>query len=72
MWWDLARSSLGDSSKESESSLGMRREIAGKKTRGLATRFPAVVRVCGRFDLHPKKIGSGCRYAARRKTQKWT
>ncbi|RWV79943.1 hypothetical protein GW17_00058856 [Ensete ventricosum] len=72
MRWDLARSSLGDSPKESRRSLGTRREIAGKKTRGLAARLPAIVRVCGRFDLHPKKIGSRCRYASRRKTRKWT
>ncbi|RWW45027.1 hypothetical protein BHE74_00049166 [Ensete ventricosum] len=24
------------------------------------------------FDLHPKKIGSGCRCASRRRTRKWT
>ncbi|RZS20237.1 hypothetical protein BHM03_00052727 [Ensete ventricosum] len=47
MRWDLARSSLGDSPKESRRSLGTRREIAGKKTRGLAARLPAIVRVCG-------------------------
>ncbi|RWW17140.1 hypothetical protein BHE74_00054063 [Ensete ventricosum] len=31
-----------------------------------------IARVCGRFDLHPKKIGSGCRCASRRRTRKWT
>ncbi|RZR88898.1 hypothetical protein BHM03_00016547 [Ensete ventricosum] len=46
MRWDLAGSSLGDSSKESGSSLGTRREIAGKKTGGLATRLSEVVGVC--------------------------
>ncbi|RZS11215.1 hypothetical protein BHM03_00042529, partial [Ensete ventricosum] len=40
MRWDLARSSLGDSPKELGSSLGTQREIAEKKTRGLATRLP--------------------------------
>ncbi|RZR81358.1 hypothetical protein BHM03_00007556 [Ensete ventricosum] len=30
-----------------------------------------IIEVYGRFDLHPKKIGSGCRCASRR-TQKWT
>ncbi|RRT58420.1 hypothetical protein B296_00002160 [Ensete ventricosum] len=28
--------------------------------------------VWGRFDLHPKKISSGCRCASRRRTRKWT
>ncbi|RWW06371.1 hypothetical protein GW17_00030308 [Ensete ventricosum] len=45
--WDLARSSLGDSPKESGSSLGMRREIARKKTRGLAVRLSEVAGICG-------------------------
>ncbi|RWV77054.1 hypothetical protein GW17_00062174 [Ensete ventricosum] len=45
--WDLAGSSLGDSPKESRSSLGTRREIAGKKIGGLAVRLPEVARVCG-------------------------
>ncbi|RRT36799.1 hypothetical protein B296_00055776 [Ensete ventricosum] len=44
--WDLARSSLGDSPKESGSSLGMQREIIGKKTRGLAARLSEVAGVC--------------------------
>ncbi|RRT67225.1 hypothetical protein B296_00006697 [Ensete ventricosum] len=47
MRWDLAGSSLGDSPKESRSSLGTRREIFGKKTRGLAARLPEVAGVCG-------------------------
>ncbi|RRT31766.1 hypothetical protein B296_00041013 [Ensete ventricosum] len=72
MWWDIVESSLGDSPKESGSSLGTRREIAGKKTEGLTIRLPEVARVCGRFDLHPKKISSGCRCASRRRTRKWT
>ncbi|RWW05444.1 hypothetical protein GW17_00031282 [Ensete ventricosum] len=71
MRWDLAESSLGDSPKELGSLLGMEREIVGKKTRGLAARLPEVTGVCRRFDLHPKKIGSGCRCASRR-TRKWT
>ncbi|RRT32406.1 hypothetical protein B296_00058555 [Ensete ventricosum] len=71
MRWDLARSSLGDSSKKLGSSLGTQREIAGKKTRGLATRLPDVAGVCRRFDLHTKKIGSGCQCTSRR-THKWT
>ncbi|RZS27436.1 hypothetical protein BHM03_00060897 [Ensete ventricosum] len=70
MRWDLAGSSLGDSPKESGSSLGTQREIAGKKTGGLVARLLEVVGVCGRFDLHPKKIGSGCRCASRR-ARKW-
>ncbi|RWV78469.1 hypothetical protein GW17_00060563 [Ensete ventricosum] len=95
MRWDLVGSSLGDSSKESGSSLGTRREIVGKKTGGLVARLPKVAKICGSkpsvsggwttctssfqrvnrpypgFDLHPKKIGSGCRCASRR-TRKWT
>ncbi|RZS28947.1 hypothetical protein BHM03_00062599 [Ensete ventricosum] len=39
MRWDLAGSSLGDLSKESGSSLGTRRVIAGKKTGGLTVRL---------------------------------
>ncbi|RZS15075.1 hypothetical protein BHM03_00046855 [Ensete ventricosum] len=35
MWWDLAGSSLGDSPKEPGSSLGMRREIAGRRPEDL-------------------------------------
>ncbi|RZR99195.1 hypothetical protein BHM03_00028709 [Ensete ventricosum] len=72
MQWDLVGSSLGDSSKESGSSLGTRREITRKKTRGLATRLSEVAGVCGRFDLYPKKIGSGRRCTSRRRTRKWT
>ncbi|RZS24535.1 hypothetical protein BHM03_00057615 [Ensete ventricosum] len=71
MRWDLTRSSLGDSPKESGSSLGTRREITGKKTEGLVARLPEVAGVCGRFDLHPKKICSRCRCASRRRTRKW-
>ncbi|RWV83859.1 hypothetical protein GW17_00054480 [Ensete ventricosum] len=44
---DLAGSLLGDSKKESRSSLGTRREIVGKKTGGLAARLPEVAGVCG-------------------------
>ncbi|RWV77577.1 hypothetical protein GW17_00061568 [Ensete ventricosum] len=47
MWWDLAGSSLGDLLKESGSSLETRKEIAGKKTGGLAAKLPEVARVCG-------------------------
>ncbi|RWV85871.1 hypothetical protein GW17_00052301 [Ensete ventricosum] len=47
MQWDFAGSSLGDSPKESRSSLGTRREITGKKTGGLAARLPEVAGVCG-------------------------
>ncbi|RZS24328.1 hypothetical protein BHM03_00057384 [Ensete ventricosum] len=46
MRWDLVGSSLGDSPKESRSSLGTRKEIAGKKTGGLTVRLPEVARVC--------------------------
>ncbi|RWV79690.1 hypothetical protein GW17_00059136 [Ensete ventricosum] len=45
MRWDLAGSSLGDSLKELGSSLGTRREIAGKKTGGLAVRLSKVAGV---------------------------
>ncbi|RWV82083.1 hypothetical protein GW17_00056447 [Ensete ventricosum] len=48
MRWDLTRSSLGDSPKESGSSLGMRREIVGKKIGGLAARLPEYA---GGFDI---------------------
>ncbi|RRT32357.1 hypothetical protein B296_00052813 [Ensete ventricosum] len=47
MRWDLARSSLEDSSKGSGSSLGTRREIAGKKTGGLAARMLKAAGLCG-------------------------
>ncbi|RRT53348.1 hypothetical protein B296_00026977 [Ensete ventricosum] len=47
IWWDIAGNSLGDSPKESGSSLGTRREIAEKKTRGLAVRLLEVAGVCG-------------------------
>ncbi|RRT42403.1 hypothetical protein B296_00041390, partial [Ensete ventricosum] len=46
MRWDLVGSPLGDSPKESGSSLGTRREIAGKKTGGLAVRLREVARLC--------------------------
>ncbi|RRT42720.1 hypothetical protein B296_00039403 [Ensete ventricosum] len=72
MQWDLAESSLGDLPKELGSLLETRREIVGKKTGGLAARLPEVAGVCGRFDLHPKKISSECRCASRRRTRKWT
>ncbi|RWV90071.1 hypothetical protein BHE74_00049600 [Ensete ventricosum] len=72
MRWDLAGSSLGDSPKESGNSPGTRREITGKKTEGLATRLSEVTEICRRFDLHPKKISSGCRCASRKRTRKWT
>ncbi|RWW42944.1 hypothetical protein BHE74_00051449, partial [Ensete ventricosum] len=48
---DLVGSSLGDSPKESGSSLGTRREIAGKKTGRLVARLSEVVGVCGRREL---------------------
>ncbi|RWV98979.1 hypothetical protein GW17_00038144 [Ensete ventricosum] len=51
MQWDLTGSSLGDSPKESGSSLGTRREIAGKKIRGLAARLLEVARVCGNLAM---------------------
>ncbi|RWV99839.1 hypothetical protein GW17_00037234 [Ensete ventricosum] len=72
MRWDLTRSLLEDSPKESGSSLGTRREITRKKTGRLAVRLSEVAGVCGRFDLYPKKIGSGCRCASRMRTRKWT
>ncbi|RWV79728.1 hypothetical protein GW17_00059087 [Ensete ventricosum] len=43
-WQKIIR---GDSPKESESSLGSQREIAGKKTGGLAVRLLEVAGVCG-------------------------
>ncbi|RRT38899.1 hypothetical protein B296_00027765 [Ensete ventricosum] len=45
MRWDLVGSSLGDSPKESGISLGTQREIARKKTIGLATRLSEVAGV---------------------------
>ncbi|RRT32139.1 hypothetical protein B296_00053015 [Ensete ventricosum] len=50
MRWDLTGSSLGDSPKGSGSSLGTRREIAGKKTRGLAARMPKATRLCRKSE----------------------
>ncbi|RZS23639.1 hypothetical protein BHM03_00056604 [Ensete ventricosum] len=47
MQWDLVESLLGDSPKESGSSLRTRREIAEKKTGGLTARLSKVARVCG-------------------------
>ncbi|RZS16257.1 hypothetical protein BHM03_00048226 [Ensete ventricosum] len=47
MRWDLVGSLLGDSSKESGSSLGTRKEITGKKTGGLTVRLSEVAGVCG-------------------------
>ncbi|RRT52097.1 hypothetical protein B296_00029371 [Ensete ventricosum] len=51
MRWDLAGSSLGDSPKESGSSLGTRREIDGKKTGGLTVKLPEVAGVCESENL---------------------
>ncbi|RZS19319.1 hypothetical protein BHM03_00051698 [Ensete ventricosum] len=56
MRWDLVESSLRDSPKGLRSLLGTRREIARKKTAGLVTIMLKAVGLCGRFDLHPKKI----------------
>ncbi|RRT67451.1 hypothetical protein B296_00010238 [Ensete ventricosum] len=66
MRWDLIGSSLGDSSKESGSLLGTRREIARKKTGGLTARLPEVAGVCGtnllansgEIPLHHPNLGS--------------
>ncbi|RRT32098.1 hypothetical protein B296_00055875, partial [Ensete ventricosum] len=41
-----------------------------KEDRRTCRKIAKVAGVCGRFDLHPKKIGSGCRCASRRRTQK--
>ncbi|RWW56589.1 hypothetical protein BHE74_00036687 [Ensete ventricosum] len=51
MRWDLVGSLLGDSSKESGSSLGTRKEITGKKTGGLTVRLSEVAGVCGSYVL---------------------
>ncbi|RWW01850.1 hypothetical protein GW17_00035100 [Ensete ventricosum] len=48
--WDLVGSSLRDSPKESGSSLGMRREIAGKKTGGLVARLPEAAEVYRNYN----------------------
>ncbi|RZR89952.1 hypothetical protein BHM03_00017755 [Ensete ventricosum] len=48
MRWDLAGSSLGDSSKESGSLLRTRREIAGKKIGGLDVRLTEVAGIYGK------------------------
>ncbi|RWW87132.1 hypothetical protein BHE74_00004064 [Ensete ventricosum] len=69
MRWDLVGSSLGDSSKGSGSSLVTRRDRR-KKTGGLTARMSEAAALCGRFDLHLKKIGSGHRCALRRRTRK--
>ncbi|RZS22413.1 hypothetical protein BHM03_00055180 [Ensete ventricosum] len=45
------RGSLGDSPKESGSSLGTQREIAEKKTGGLAARSLEVVGLCGKVRV---------------------
>ncbi|RRT33432.1 hypothetical protein B296_00019224 [Ensete ventricosum] len=50
MRWDLVGSLLGDSPKESGSSLRTRREITRKKTGGLATSLPEVAGVCGKEE----------------------
>ncbi|RRT47159.1 hypothetical protein B296_00022773 [Ensete ventricosum] len=54
MRWDLVGSSLEDSLKELGSTLGTRREIARKKTGGLAARLPEVVGVCGKGTTFTK------------------
>ncbi|RRT41502.1 hypothetical protein B296_00031729, partial [Ensete ventricosum] len=33
--------------------------------------YHKITGVCRRFDLHPKKIGTGCQCASRRRTRKW-
>ncbi|RRT34457.1 hypothetical protein B296_00031707 [Ensete ventricosum] len=43
-----------------------------KEDRRTYRKITGVAEVYGRFDLHPKKIGSGCRCASRRRTRKWT
>ncbi|RWW37458.1 hypothetical protein BHE74_00057410, partial [Ensete ventricosum] len=50
MRWDLVGSSLGDSPNESGSLLGTRRDITGKKTKGLTTTLPEVGGVCGKSE----------------------
>ncbi|RRT31574.1 hypothetical protein BHE74_00037277 [Ensete ventricosum] len=47
MRWYLVGSSLGDLPKRSGSSLGTRREITGKKTRGLDARMLEATGLCG-------------------------
>ncbi|RZR71716.1 hypothetical protein BHM03_00006754 [Ensete ventricosum] len=51
--------SIGDSDDmvESGSSLGTRREIAGKKTGGLASRLPEIAGVCGKSGRWPTADG---------------
>ncbi|RWV87279.1 hypothetical protein GW17_00050745, partial [Ensete ventricosum] len=59
MRWDLVGSSLGDSSKESGSSLGTQREITGKKTGGLAARLLEVAGVYGKSSLGTRREIAG-------------
>ncbi|RRT58713.1 hypothetical protein B296_00011255 [Ensete ventricosum] len=56
MQWDLAGSSLGDSLKGSGSSLGTRREIAGKKTGGLVARMSEATGLYG-TNKSPRSVG---------------
>ncbi|RWV81271.1 hypothetical protein GW17_00057325 [Ensete ventricosum] len=57
--WDLAGSSLGDSLKGSGSSLGTRREIAGKKTRGLTARMSEATGLYGKNPAGKSLVSGG-------------
>ncbi|RWV78667.1 hypothetical protein GW17_00060326 [Ensete ventricosum] len=62
MRWDLVGSSLGDLAKELRSSLGTRREIAEKKTGGLAARLPEVAGVYRSVGGKPPRWQVNCPY----------
>ncbi|RRT46000.1 hypothetical protein B296_00015115 [Ensete ventricosum] len=70
MRWDLAGSSLGDSPKESGSSLGTRREITRKKTGGLSARLPEVTRVCGKAKASSARCSTSGRVYTYRQRSK--
>ncbi|RRT32193.1 hypothetical protein B296_00057917 [Ensete ventricosum] len=71
MRWDLVESSLGDSPKESGSSLRTRREITRKKTVGLTTRLPEVIGICGMIGLPVPHNPSGGQQVSVSKPPKW-
>ncbi|RZS19488.1 hypothetical protein BHM03_00051742 [Ensete ventricosum] len=83
---DGPRYSLGIG-PSSDDAVGSRRKFTRRFTEGIGKlagntkgdrweedrrTYRKIVGGCQRFDLHPKKIDSGCRYASRRRTQKWT
>ncbi|RWW45800.1 hypothetical protein BHE74_00048330 [Ensete ventricosum] len=59
MQWDLAGSPLGDSLKGSGSLLGTRREIVGKKTRGLTVRMSEATGLYGKNPAGKSPVSGG-------------